>query len=299
MNESPNKEVQITASDVAFAFGYPTSSFKNELGLIGWGVIMSEADRLACGERFGSRRNALESGREMGPSFAWSHVAAATESYIPTKIVVKAPIKEALDNKMQITASDLAAAFGYSTTSFMKKLGLIGWGVIMSEADRLAHVDQFKSSHKSRGPWTEPPLAWKHLAAATESYIPTKTPNEPKLENRNEGYLYVLYDKRTEMCKIGCTRSGSGRRQREIMAAHGSELVNVLNAKVANRYAAETQCHQQFQDCRRNGEWFQADIVRVAKYVDEQVECQTIDFADFPTLPQYCIFSELKNPDNE
>jgi hypothetical protein len=89
--------------------------------------------------------------------------------------------------------------------------------------------------------------------------------------------VYVLYDPSNEMCKIGCTASASARRQKSIMGAHGHKLINLLNVKVKDRFAAERQCHENFKKVRRNGEWFLLRPDVIVKYMHENVEWEEFD----------------------
>lgn len=91
------------------------------------------------------------------------------------------------------------------------------------------------------------------------------------------GVLYVLYDGMNGLSKIGCTRRDGGR-QRAIMGAHGSVLINVVNARVLDRRSAETQCHRHFKDWRTNGEWFKADLVDIITYIGMEVDWEEISY---------------------
>jgi len=102
------------------------------------------------------------------------------------------------------------------------------------------------------------------------------------------GYLYVLYDGFSGLCKIGCTKS-NGQRQKKITAGHGSVLVNVLNVKIDDHYSAESKCHNQFKDFRTNGEWFNVDIVSVIEFIHAEIDWLEIDFINLSRLIRYHI----------
>ena len=111
--------------------------------------------------------------------------------------------------------------------------------------------------------------------------------NEVKQPADLAGYLYILHDGMTGLTKIGCTRAGTGARQRAIIGAHGSALVNVVNAKVANRRAAELQCHAFFATSRTNGEWFNADLGDIITYVGAEVDWHEISFESQARMTRY------------
>lgn len=180
--------------------------------------------------------------------------------------------------KLQIKMEDLAAAFGYTATQFKNELALWGWTFIMDEATRLSHVDRW--NRNSAVPETERMreafVTWENLRDATQQFIPSKIEN-PVPVNRHEGWLYVLHDGNAALCKIGCTASRAGERQRALIGAHGVPLRNVLNAKVSHRFAAEKLCHEHFQDRRRNGEWFAVEPDEVVAFIKESVSCIQIE----------------------
>lgn len=174
--------------------------------------------------------------------------------------------------QLQIELEDLAAAFGYTATQFKNELALWGWTFIMDEATRRSHVDRWNRNatlpEKERT--REAFVTWENLRDATQQFVPSKVHN-PVPVNRHEGWLYVLHDGNAKLCKIGCTASGAGKRQRTLISAHGGLLSNVLNAKVSDRFATEKFCHEHFQDRRRNGEWFAVEPDEVVAFIRERV----------------------------
>lgn len=106
------------------------------------------------------------------------------------------------------------------------------------------------------------------------------------------GYVYVLFDAETNLLKIGCTKNGNRSRQRAVMSAHPSPLVNVLNARIKDRFASEAQCHQKFKHERRSGEWFSTDLVEVIEYVHRDVDWCEIDFVPLNFLAQAMILKK-------
>lgn len=86
--------------------------------------------------------------------------------------------------------------------------------------------------------------------------------SEPK-----PGFLYLLYDESSKLTKIGCTTKEDGTRQKAIMGAHPTVLLNVLTSWVDDCFLAESQCHKHFASHRRNGEWFDVPIENIKKYV--------------------------------
>jgi hypothetical protein len=179
---------------------------------------------------------------------------------------------------IEIQADDLAAAFGYTSTQFMRELSLWGWTMIMNEAERLACVDRW--NHNATLPQKDRTrdvnVTWDNIRDATQQFIPSKLDN-PVLVNRHAGWLYVLYDADAGLCKIGCTTGDDCKRQRTLIRSHGHPLVNLLNAKVANRFVAEKQCHRHFQHCRRNGEWFAVKPEDLVAYIEEQIDWLHLD----------------------
>ena len=205
---------------------------------------------------------------------------------------------------VEISAEDVAKELGYSWPAFQKELALLGWAQVMNEAERLAYAEHFdhrieeKEKTKQRIPFTEPPPpSWVQVIAAAESFVRRRRPrSEPKGPSSKEGYLYVLYDGETLRCKIGCTNNADGKRQRSLMSSHGAVLANVLNAKVKDRYAAETQCHEKFKEYRKGGEWFQASLVDVVNYIHQSVEWSELDFENTARMVQYLVGAELGEP---
>jgi hypothetical protein len=185
--------------------------------------------------------------------------------------------------KLQIGLEDLAAAFGYTATQFKDELALWGWTFIMDEATRLSHVDRWNrnSALTEKERTLEAFVTWENLRDATQQFIPSKIDN-PVPVNRHEGWLYVLHDGNAELCKIGCTASGTGKRQRALIGAHGVPLRNVLNAKVNDRFAAEKLCHEHFHDRRRNGEWFAVGPDEVVTFIRDHVNCIQIEEVRLP-----------------
>jgi len=180
--------------------------------------------------------------------------------------------------RLEIELADLAAAFGYTAAQFKHELALWGWTSIMDEATRLSHVDRWNRNatlpEKQRT--REAFITWENLRDATQQFVPSKI-DSPVLVNRHEGWLYVLHDGHAQLCKIGCTSSGIGKRQRALIGAHGSPLRNVLNAKVEDRFAAEKLCHAYFHNRRRNGEWFAVEPEEVVAFIKGHVNCIEIE----------------------
>jgi hypothetical protein len=176
--------------------------------------------------------------------------------------------------KREIELQDLAAAFGYTATQFKHELALWGWTMIMDEAERLSHIDRWHRNgalpekQRSRDAF----VTWENIRDATQKFVPSKV-EVPVLVNRFEGWIYVLHDINAQLCKIGCTASEAGKRQRALIAAHGGPLRHVLNAKVNDRFAVEKACHEHFKDRRQNGEWFAVEPEDVVAFVKTHVEC--------------------------
>ncbi|SIT38778.1 conserved hypothetical protein [Paraburkholderia piptadeniae] len=80
------------------------------------------------------------------------------------------------------------------------------------------------------------------------------------------------------------------------MGSHGSVLVKVVNAKVADCRATEAQCHAQFAQYRTNGEWFSADLEAIIRYTHMELDWMEIDYVNQARLGQsmlFCRASEL------
>lgn len=145
-----------------------------------------------------------------------------------------------------------------STYSLQRELTLLGRGMIAQKATRLAHV------------------------VSRASGTPTSPPD------RMAGYVYILFDGMTGLCKIGHTKT-EGYRQRVQMGSHGSVLVNVVNAKMADCVAAEAKCHEHFAQYRTNGEWFSAKLLDIIQYVHVELDWLEIDYENKARLVQYII----------
>lgn len=109
-----------------------------------------------------------------------------------------------------------------------------------------------------------------------------------QLETQKEGYLYVIYDGFSGLAKIGRTKR-VGRRQRAIMSSHGHVLVNILNAKVDDQFAVESQVHQHFKSERKGGEWFAADLSELVMYVHRCVDWIQLDMECPARVFQYLL----------
>jgi len=81
------------------------------------------------------------------------------------------------------------------------------------------------------------------------------------------GFVYLLYDESSKLTKIGCTTKEGGTRQKAIMGAHPTVLVNVMTHQVDDCFLAESQCHKHFSNHRKNGEWFDAPIEDIKNYL--------------------------------
>nr|WP_274609995.1 GIY-YIG nuclease family protein [Pseudomonas sp. TH39(2020)] len=175
--------------------------------------------------------------------------------------------------------------------------------MIVDEATRLAHADEFDRNIGQRKRTID--LAsrdvkptWAHLVQAAKEFLPhlaSRVPGTPTSPpDRLTGYVYVLFDGMTGLSKIGHTKS-TGHRQRAQMGGHGSALVNVVNAKVADCLAAETKCHEHFARYRTNGEWFSAKLEDIMQYVDAELDWLEIDYENEAKLEQYILHCQSGN----
>jgi hypothetical protein len=207
-----------------------------------------------------------------------------------------------------IGLAEVAKAFEVSPATLERQLALLGWGIVVNEAERLTFSEAFGKGtahpkvRKSAGDVGQdlPLMEWKHMEAAFRALVPQLGALPPEKsrrpKDRRAGGIYVLHDGVTGLSKIGCT-SGTGRRQRSQMASHGNVLVNLLNATVADMRAAEAQCHEHFKAHRRNGEWFDAPIMDILHYIAVEVEWQEIDRENDARLAQYfaaCRVGDIK-----
>lgn len=126
------------------------------------------------------------------------------------------------------------------------RVGALRLGHNCLRATRLAHADDFERNVGQRN--IDPASldvapTWAHLVKAAKQFLPHLasrahgTPTSPP--DRLAGYVYVLFDGKTGLGKIGHTKT-AGQRQRVQMAGLGSALVNVVNARVADCLTAET-----------------------------------------------------------
>lgn len=196
--------------------------------------------------------------------------------------------------EITVTAADVAGELGCTESALMKSLALIGWNVLMSESTRAAHGEYFASlrtiPEMERQSFQGPRMG--HVITTARDMFPSLIGHRPKkVGTRRHGYIYVLYDAQTKLCKIGRTQT-EGTRQRTQMSAHGGILANVLNAEVADCVAAEQQCHEHFHAHRKNGEWFDVELTEVITYINENVEAMKLDFENLARLVQYIAASE-------
>jgi len=196
---------------------------------------------------------------------------------------------------INIELADLAVTFDLPAKRLQEELAKFGWGMIFDEANRLAHVDEFdrmtelRKQNKERVRRDVHPT-WAHLVQAAKEFLPhlaSRVPGTPTSPpDRLTGYVYVLFDGMTGLSKIGHTKT-AGRRQRAQMGGHGSPIVNVVNVKVTDCLAAETQCHEHFAQYRTNGEWFNAKLEEIIQYVDTELDWLSIDYESQETLQHY------------
>jgi hypothetical protein len=196
---------------------------------------------------------------------------------------------------INVELADLAVTFGLPAKRFQEELAKFGWGMILDEANRLAHVDEFdrmtelRKQNKERVRRDVHPT-WAHLVQAAKEFLPhlaSRVPGTPTSPpDRLTGYVYVLFDGMTGLSKIGHTKT-AGRRQRAQMGGHGSPIVNVVNVKVTDCLAAETQCHEHFAQYRTNGEWFSAKLAEIIHYVETELDWLGVDYENQETLEHY------------
>ena len=193
----------------------------------------------------------------------------------------------------------LAQFFGVSRTAMKRELIRVGWRTIMLLALRRHKLDCEKKLPRGWRPGmsaekleleASPPVPFRHILNAARMEIPHLDGWPPGRDLRpmesREGYLYVLHDGCNGTSKIGCAKR-NGPRQRAIMSGHGSVLANVMNVKVADRRAAERQCHVHFREFRRNGEWFNARLSDIVQYIRTEVSWLEIHFESRASLSAY------------
>lgn len=209
------------------------------------------------------------------------------------------------EQTLSIESADLAATFGLSAKRFQEELASLGLGMILHEANRLACVDEFDRLTELRKRnidrvRRDVKPKWAHLVQAAKEFLPhlaSRVPGSPTSPpDRLTGYVYVLFDGMTGLSKIGHTKT-TGRRQRAQMGGHGSALINVVNAKVADCLAAEAKCHKHFSQYRTNGEWFSAKLEDILQYVDAELDWLEIDYENQAKLEQYILHCQAGNRD--
>ena len=212
---------------------------------------------------------------------------------------IKTEVQESgmVEQVQKVELADLAAAFDLPATRLQRELSLLGWGMIVNEAIRLAHADDSDRNVgqrrilKSLKDLDVTP-SWAHFVEAAKEFLPhlaSRAPGNPTSPpDRLVGYVYVLFDGMTGLSKIGHTKT-AGRRQRAQMSGHGSVLVNVVNAKVADCLAAEAKCHQHFAQYRTNGEWFSVKLEDIIQYVHAELDWLEIDYENQARLAQYIL----------
>lgn len=194
-----------------------------------------------------------------------------------------------------------------------RALRLNGWRHLIGAAQRLADFranealfaqpksqSTFQSEADLLAFLSPPPTTAELLEACNQEITPFTAQSISRLKiNRvdRSGYVYVLFDGGSRLCKIGCTSRGDGSRQRAQMGAHGSPLLNAINAKVNDRFEAESQCHQRFSPLRTNGEWFKADLTEVVTYIHEEIKWTEIDIECTGRVAQYIAASRSADVD--
>ncbi|VVM45553.1 hypothetical protein PS619_00514 [Pseudomonas fluorescens] len=196
-----------------------------------------------------------------------------------------------------VEPADMATTFNLPATRFQRELALLGWGMIVNEATRLAHSDEFDRNIQQRRAIQnlqdlEVTPTWAHLVQAAKELFPHLASRAPETStsppDRLIGHVYVLFDGMTGLSKIGHTK-GKGNRQRALIGSHGSFLVNVVNAKVADCLTAEAKCHEHFARYRTNGEWFSAKLDDIVQYVHAELDWLEIDYENQAKLEQYIL----------
>lgn len=198
-----------------------------------------------------------------------------------------------VDQFRTVDIPDLAAAFQISASRLREELAQMAFQTIYHEAVRLAHVEVFGQRQgqriNSRADLEMTPT-WQHLVQATQDFLPHLASRAPVVAacppDRSAGFVYVLFDGLSGLCKIGHTKS-SGRRQRSQMSSHGHPLVNLVNAKVANCAAAELKCHEHFAAQHAHGEWFTASPEEILQFITSTLEVLSLDYEPQETLTPY------------
>ncbi|EJM00976.1 T5orf domain-containing protein [Pseudomonas sp. GM102] len=197
-----------------------------------------------------------------------------------------------------VELADLAVTFDLPATRFQRELALLGWSMLVQEATRLAHADEFERNvgQRSIDPASlDVTPTWAHFVQAAKEFLPhlaaraPGTPTSPA--DRLTGYVYVLFDGMTGLSKIGHTKT-EGHRQRAQMGGHGNVLVNAVNAvnaKVPDCLAAEAKCHEHFAQYRTNGEWFSAKLEDILQYIHVELDWLEIDYENQARLVQYIL----------
>jgi hypothetical protein len=76
---------------------------------------------------------------------------------------------------LNVELADLASTFDLPATRFQRELALLGWGIIVQKATRLAHADDFA---RNVGQWSIDPVSfditpnWVHLVQAAKEFLP-------------------------------------------------------------------------------------------------------------------------------
>lgn len=76
---------------------------------------------------------------------------------------------------LNVELADLASTFDLPATRFQRELALLGWGMIVQKASRLAHADDFARNVEQ---WSIDPVSfditpnWVHLVQAAKEFLP-------------------------------------------------------------------------------------------------------------------------------
>lgn len=107
------------------------------------------------------------------------------------------------------------------------------------------------------------------------------------------GWVYVLYDGRSKLTKIGRTQGDNRKRQATLSSANSYPLLNLINIQVNDCFAVELGCHNHFSEDRVNGEWFSTEIIEIMKYVHDNFDWLSCDFECPAKTFQYLLKCKL------
>ena len=72
-----------------------------------------------------------------------------------------------------------------------------------------------------------------------------------------KGYVYLIFDNNTGLCKIGMTKNEPYKRVKQLQTGNSTVLTLLKSVETAYPFKLETLMHCNFKDKKINGEWYE------------------------------------------